>query len=68
VSAAVARCGYLIVTLIRYVRNIMRYLIRYRTRYSSSAATLTDMAAQLAPGREEEEWLLGRQEKGRRKV
>ena len=67
-SAAVACCGYLIVTPIRYVRNIMRYLIRYRTRYSSSAATLTDMAAQLAPGREEEEWLLGRQEKGRRKV
>jgi hypothetical protein len=50
-SAAVARCGYLI-------RYIIRYLIFYRIRYSPSAATLTDvstlteMAEQLALGRE----------------
>ena len=43
-SAAVARCGYLI-------RYIICYLISYRIRYSPSAATLTDMAEQLALGR-----------------
>jgi hypothetical protein len=37
VSAAVARCGYLI-------RYIICYLISYRIRYSPSAAILTDVA------------------------
>ena len=37
VSAAVARCGYLI-------RYIICYLISYRICYSTSAATLTDVA------------------------
>jgi hypothetical protein len=69
VPAAVARCGYLI-------RYIICYLIAYRIRYSPSAATLTDVAVQLGRKEEEEEeeevWiyggLLGRQEKGRRKM
>ena len=43
-SAAVARWAYLI-------RYILCYLISYRIRYSPSAATLTDMAEQLALGR-----------------
>ncbi len=65
--AAVAHCGYLI-------RYIICYLISYRIRYSPSAATLTDMAVQLGRKEEEEEevlvygGLLGRQEKGSRKM
>jgi hypothetical protein len=71
VPAAVAHYGYLI-------RYIICYLISYRIRHSPSAATLTDVAVQLALGRKEEEeeeeevlvygGLLGRQEKGSSKM
>ena len=53
------------------------YLISYRIRYSPSAATLTDMAVQLGRKEEDDEeeeevrvygGLLGRQEKGSRKM
>ena len=52
VSAAVARCGYLIRYIICYlisyrsylIRYIICYLISYRICYSTSAATLTDVA------------------------
>ena len=47
VSAAVASCGY-------RIRYIICYFIRCRIHYSPSAATNTDMAAQLGLGKEEE--------------
>jgi hypothetical protein len=47
VSTAVASCGY-------RIRDIICYFIRCRIHYSPSAATHTDMAAQLGLGEEEE--------------